>query len=237
ERLGGFQIDRQLEFAGLHDRQLGRLGAAEDTPGIQTDLATDFGPAGAVAHQSAGGGEPPPPVGGRDAVAGGQGPRRPAQNLEQGAGAEDDGTGLALNHGRESCIDLGFVRHTENEDFLSHRLGRRLDLPDLERSAHRAGIEDDRDQLGVGHELAQESEALGAERGDEDVHAGGVASRTVEARNKAELDRVAVAALAASADGVSLATSTETRRDTRSAASAGNRSSWPSAKRSSIATF
>ena len=79
ERLGGSQIDRQLEFGGLHDRQLGRLGAIEDAPGVQTQLVTVLGPAGAVAHQSAGGDELTPLVGGRDAVAGGQGQDRRAQ--------------------------------------------------------------------------------------------------------------------------------------------------------------
>jgi hypothetical protein len=48
---------------------------------------------------------------------------------------------------------------------------------------------------------------------------------------------VVVAALAAKAEGLSVATSITTCRRTSSAASAGKRSSWPSAKRYSIATL
>src|SRR5262249_52507098 len=76
---------------------------------------------------------------------------------------------------------------------------------------------------------------------------GGISTRPVEAGDQALLDRVgstgkhdgkcAVAALAAKADGLSVATSIVTGRRTSSAASAGKRSSWPSAKRYSIATL
>src|ERR1051325_7810495 len=37
ERLGGLQIDHQLEFGGLFDRQIGRLGALEDLSGVSAD--------------------------------------------------------------------------------------------------------------------------------------------------------------------------------------------------------
>jgi len=79
ERLGGSQIDRQLEFGGLHDRQLGRLGAVKNLTGIDADLTPHVRNIGPIAHQPAGGDELTPLVGGRDAVAGGQGQDRRAQ--------------------------------------------------------------------------------------------------------------------------------------------------------------
>jgi hypothetical protein len=39
KRFGCLQIDRQLKFRRLHDRQIGRLFAAENTPGVSPSLA------------------------------------------------------------------------------------------------------------------------------------------------------------------------------------------------------
>src|ERR1700730_8309753 len=105
----------------------------------------DLGAAGAVADQSAGGDELAPLIRGRDGVAGGQGHDLLAQDLEQGGGAKEAGIGLAVNHGRESCINLGLVRRIKNEDVLPDRLGRSLDLLNLERSGRSAWVDDNRD--------------------------------------------------------------------------------------------
>src|SRR5262245_65122250 len=55
ERLGGLEIDHQLELAGLEDGQIGRLRTLKNLPGIKDGLASGFRPAAAVAHTSAGG--------------------------------------------------------------------------------------------------------------------------------------------------------------------------------------
>ena len=81
-------------------------------------------------------------------------------------------------------------------------------------------------------------------------HAGDIAARPIEARDKAGLDRIAtdrkddrdrvVAAFAAKRRPrrpLRRRKCTATCRSTSSAASAGSRSSWPSAQRNSIATF
>ena len=39
ERLGGLEVDDQLELGRLHDRQVGRLRALEDAAGVDADLA------------------------------------------------------------------------------------------------------------------------------------------------------------------------------------------------------
>jgi hypothetical protein len=41
ERVGGLEIDDQLECRRLLDRQIGWLGAAEDLSGVNAGLATD----------------------------------------------------------------------------------------------------------------------------------------------------------------------------------------------------
>ena len=53
ERLGGLEIDDQLEGRRLLDRQIGRLGALEDLSGVNADLATDGREARSIADQAA----------------------------------------------------------------------------------------------------------------------------------------------------------------------------------------
>ena len=62
ERLGGLQIDHQLECGRLLHRQIGRLGAVEDLPGVSGELAVDSGEAGSIADQAAQSGELTPVI-------------------------------------------------------------------------------------------------------------------------------------------------------------------------------
>jgi hypothetical protein len=50
ERLGGRQIDDQIELARLYDRQIRGLGALEDAADINADLAMRIPSVGCVAH-------------------------------------------------------------------------------------------------------------------------------------------------------------------------------------------
>src|SRR6266436_1709524 len=54
ERLGGLEIDDQLECRRLLDRQIGGLGALEDLSGVNTELAKDGCGARSIADQAAG---------------------------------------------------------------------------------------------------------------------------------------------------------------------------------------
>src|SRR5208282_41081 len=56
ERLGGLEIDDQLEFSRLHDRQISGTFASQDTPDIIASLTVSIGYTSAVAHQTACGG-------------------------------------------------------------------------------------------------------------------------------------------------------------------------------------
>src|SRR6266481_5259789 len=69
ERLGGVEIDDQLECRRLLDRQIGRLGALEDLPGVDAGLARDGSEAWSVADQAAGRSELAPLVDRRNGMA------------------------------------------------------------------------------------------------------------------------------------------------------------------------
>src|SRR5262245_49907379 len=57
ERPGGLEIEDQLDFRGLHDREVSRLLALENAPGTETGQTVRLRNAASVAHQTAGGGE------------------------------------------------------------------------------------------------------------------------------------------------------------------------------------
>lgn len=54
ERFGCLEIDRQLDFAGLLDRQIGGLLAFENPTSVDAGLAIRVGETGSVAHQPTG---------------------------------------------------------------------------------------------------------------------------------------------------------------------------------------
>src|ERR1700730_8071782 len=51
--VGGFEINDELEFGRLHDRQSGRLFALENPASVDTNLAKRIGQTGSIAHQPA----------------------------------------------------------------------------------------------------------------------------------------------------------------------------------------
>src|SRR5262245_56665579 len=54
EQSCSLEVDHQLEFGRLHNRQIGGLSALEDTSSIDTNLAIHVGNTSAIAHQPAG---------------------------------------------------------------------------------------------------------------------------------------------------------------------------------------
>src|SRR5262245_21061453 len=53
ERFGRLEINYELKFRGLHDRQIGGRGTLENTAGIDANLSVALGEAVAVAHEAA----------------------------------------------------------------------------------------------------------------------------------------------------------------------------------------
>src|SRR5262245_52585304 len=52
ESLGGFEIDRKLEFSRLNDGKVGRLLTLENAAGISSSLSVGIALIGAIAHQA-----------------------------------------------------------------------------------------------------------------------------------------------------------------------------------------
>src|SRR5882762_3591640 len=54
EHLGGFEVDHQLEFGWLLDRQIGRLGALQDLSRVNAGLTKGTSKARSIADEAAG---------------------------------------------------------------------------------------------------------------------------------------------------------------------------------------
>jgi hypothetical protein len=91
QRLGGLQVDRELELGWLLDRQVARLGALQDLVDVAGGAPIHLHGVGAVRHQPAGLDDQAGVVARGDAVAGRQAREFRAHGSEQRAGLKHGG--------------------------------------------------------------------------------------------------------------------------------------------------
>ena len=177
-------------LVGCCDRQIGRLGALENSAGVDAALAIRIRKVGAVAHQAAGyrriraTGRSPEPHGAPPA------PPSVAIADEERIGADDERVGPALHQGREGWLDVALAASFQDMSCTPERP--RRSLRSLVCGLEPSGLVDRRDRRSwsLGDQLAQELEPLGRKlRGDEG-DTRDVAARPVEAGDEAELDRI-----------------------------------------------
>src|SRR5215831_16304267 len=108
ERLCGVEIDNQLEPRRLLDRQIARLGALEDLPGVNADLAIDTGDAGPIADQAAGRSKLTPLIDRRHGTTRRQRHELLAPAEEERVGANEERPGMQLGWSGEGGVDLTF---------------------------------------------------------------------------------------------------------------------------------
>src|SRR5262245_57818005 len=108
ERLGGLEIDDQLERRRPHHWQIGGLGTLEDLSGVNTELAIDTREARPIADQAAGRGVFTPLIDRRNGIACRQRYDLLAPVGEEWIGGDDKRAGLPLNEGGEGGVDLAF---------------------------------------------------------------------------------------------------------------------------------
>src|SRR6516164_1640508 len=109
ERLSSLEIDHQLEFCRLLDRQIGRLGAVENFSDVNADLAMDRRKAGAIADQTASLGVYAPRINRRNRLTHGQCYQLLAMAFEKGISLDDQPIGAQLGEGGEGGVGLAFT--------------------------------------------------------------------------------------------------------------------------------
>src|SRR5262249_17870841 len=114
ERLGGPEVDHQLEFGRLHNWQVGWLFALENAAGIDAHTAKHVRKIGPVAHQPTGFDNLTIRLCRRNPVA-----RRPGRKLhatadEERVGSDEKGVGRLAQQGSEGRINLVAAARVEH---------------------------------------------------------------------------------------------------------------------------
>src|SRR5215475_12737136 len=131
ERLGGLEVDDQLDFGGLLDRQVGGFLALENAARVEATQAKHIGEVVSIAHEPAGGSEFGKLVDRRNSVA-----ERQCGELFGSAGEEcirtnDESAGTQLGQGREGRVDLSVRARTQNVELQPEPARRYLQLSHL----------------------------------------------------------------------------------------------------------
>ena len=161
ERLGGLEVDDQLELGRLLDRQIGRLGALEDLSGVNADLAIGSREARSIADQAAGRGEFAPLIDRRNGMACRQRHELLAPAVEERIGADDERAGMQLDEGREGGVDLAFGAGLQDMELQPLRARRLLHVSHRCARHRIVRVHEQGDHLGLGNQLGQQLEPLG----------------------------------------------------------------------------
>src|SRR5262249_15510480 len=106
ERLGGFEVDGQLDFYSLLDRQIGWFLAFENAPGIDANLVVRIVGAAAIADQAAGQDELTDYIDRGQRVAGRQRRELFRASAEEGTVGDQDRTNVLLRNGCEGRFEI-----------------------------------------------------------------------------------------------------------------------------------
>src|SRR6516162_8435782 len=161
ERLSSLEIDHQLEFCRLLDRQIRRLGAIENFSDVNADLAMDRRKAGAIADQTTSLGVYTPRINRRNRLTYGQCYQLLAMAFEKRISLDDQAVGAQLGEGSEGGADLAFAACVQDRE--QHRLhtGRLLHVPDCRSGLRKAWVNQQGDHLGPREQVAEQLEPLG----------------------------------------------------------------------------
>jgi hypothetical protein len=124
ERLGGFEIDDQLDLHRLLDWQIGGAGTFEDFAGVDASQARSVGKVGSVAHKAAGRGELAPCVNRRHRVTGRESYDLSATASQERIAGDDKRARSKLDKLRESSVDLAGAARRQDMQLRPERLRR-----------------------------------------------------------------------------------------------------------------
>src|SRR5262245_19678433 len=119
----GLRVDDQLDLASLHDWQLPRLRAFENTARIDTRLTKCVHDVGSIAHQSSDLGILAPCVDRRQMVERCQLSQLDSSAIKKWSDSYEDSIRSLATHCCESGVDLGAGIGIVHLDLLSHRTG------------------------------------------------------------------------------------------------------------------
>ena len=109
QRLGGLEVDHELEFGGLHDRQVGGFLTLQNPAGVDADLTIGIGEDGPVTHQATSHDKFAQVIGRRQRIASCERDELLTAGGQERAGTDEQRTGPALHERYKGCFDVAVV--------------------------------------------------------------------------------------------------------------------------------
>src|ERR1700730_587278 len=153
ERLGGLEVDDQLEPRRLLDRQIGRLGTVKDLARVNAELAKYTGEASSVADQAVSRGELAQEIYRRNGVACRQCHELLAPATQERIGADNEPTGMPFDESCEGGIYVVFGGGLLDIDVYPLRERRFLHVSDHGLYRRIGRVHKQADQPGLGNQL------------------------------------------------------------------------------------
>jgi len=172
ERLGGLQVDHQIQLRGTLDRQLGRPFALENATGVDTGLPPSIKKVGSIAHKTTLFGSLAPRVSHRHSIARGQRRDLIAVNVKKPIATHEECVSSLLNEIDKGRPDLAWATciHMEQVHPKSSRCY--LDVSRLGLNKNWIGrIVEVTDRPGRRNQLEQQLKALCGHFGQDEVDA------------------------------------------------------------------
>jgi len=188
ERPGGLEVDDQLDFRGLHDREVSGLLAFENAPGVDAAQTICVRSIASVAHQTTGGGKLSILVDRWNAVAEGECAELRGVAAEQRIGAANHERGCSqLRRRCEGRFEVGFGARVEYMKPHAECIGYGLQVFRNRRSEWICGVDEQSKGRRPGEQLTREFEPLRPYFYIPVGHARQVAAGSVQAGAKTEL--------------------------------------------------
>src|SRR5262245_6001417 len=188
ERPGGLEVDDQLDFRGLHDREVSRLLAFENAPGVDAAQTICVRSIASVAHQTTGGGKLSILVDRWNAVAEGECAELRGVAAEQRIGAADHERGCSqLRRRCEGGFEVGFGACVECMKPHAECIGYGLQVFRNRRSEWICGVDKQSNGRRPGEQLTREFEPLRRDLQVQARYAREIAAWSAHAGDKTQL--------------------------------------------------
>src|SRR5215471_6935506 len=183
ENLGRIEVDDELEFRGLLDRQVTRPLALENSPNVDADVPIAVGDVHPVAHQTTGGGKLACKENGGHPLTQRQRCDLTAPAKGEWVRADDKPARSHLRQSRECSIDAGRAARLCNVDLQSEGAAGSKRVPRGRLGKGFGRIDKHGDKGRLRHHLMQHLDLLLHQFDAEIAYAGDVAARSVQARD------------------------------------------------------
>src|ERR1700730_7496801 len=187
---GSLEIDRQLDFRGLHDRQVGCPLALENPAGVDADLAMPIRLAGSVAHQATSGGKLPHFHNCGNPMACCQFGELLAAAGDERIGTSEDCSHSLLDNFVEGRVNVVFGADVQDHDLPPKRACGIFCFSNLEFGGRLEWVHEKANCADIGNGLTQHLQPLRHKPDGEYAYAGDIATWAVQVGNKPELHRV-----------------------------------------------